>query len=100
MERRYMGPEAGSSAAGTAAATLEAEIGRLTQRGFVIVSRSETSAQLRRPKHFSVGWALVWLVVGLGAGLALYVAWYVLIKRDQVVFLRITPDGRVLRTSN
>jgi hypothetical protein len=79
-----------------AVAQLEAEIARYTRQGYVIVNRTETSAQLKRRKHFSIWWAFFWLIVGLGAGLALYLAWYVFVKRDRVVFLHITPDGRVL----
>lgn len=78
-----------------AVAQMEEEIARLTRRGYVIVSRAETSAQLKRPKHFSIWWALFWLLVG-GLGLPLYIAWYLLVKRDRVAFVRITPDGRVL----
>ncbi len=78
-----------------AVAQMEAEIARLTRRGYVIVSRAETSAQLKRPKHFSIWWALFWLLVG-GLGLPLYIGWYLLVKRDRVAFVRITPEGRVL----
>jgi hypothetical protein len=78
-----------------AIAQMEEEIARLTRRGYVIVSRAETSAQLKRPKHFSVWWALFWFLIG-GVGLPLYIVWYLLVKRDRVAFVRITPEGRVL----
>jgi hypothetical protein len=78
-----------------AVAQMEEEIARLTRRGYVIVNRAETSAQLKRSKHFSIWWALFWLLVG-GLGLPLYIGWYLLVKRDRVAFIRITPDGRVL----
>jgi hypothetical protein len=80
-----------------AVARMEEEIARLTRQGYVIVSRSETSAQLRRRKHFSILWAFFWFLVG-GIGLPLYIAWYLLVKRDRVAFVRITPEGRVLCT--
>ncbi len=83
-----------------AIALMDAEIARLTRQGYVIVHRTERSAQLKRAKHFSVWWALFWLIVGLGAGLALYIGWYVLVKRDRVIFLRITPDGKVMSTES
>ena len=83
-----------------ARAMLDEQIARLTRQGYVIVSQSETSAQLKRRKHFSVWWALFWLIVGAGVGLLVYVAWYVLIKRDRVAFLRITPEGRIMLTEN
>lgn len=83
-----------------AQAMLDEQIARLTHQGYVIVNRTDTSAQLRRRKHFSVWWALFWLIVGAGVGLLVYVAWYVLIKRDRVAFLRITPEGRVMLTES
>ena len=79
-----------------AQAQLNEQVARLTRQGYVIVSQSATSVQLDRPKHFSVWWALFWLIVGAGIGLIIYMAWFVLVKRDHVAFLRITPDGRVM----
>lgn len=83
-----------------AQAMLDEQIARLTRQGYVIVSRTDTSAQLKRRKHFSLWWALLWLIVGAGIGLLVYIAWYVLVKRDRVAFLRITPDGRVMLTES
>lgn len=83
-----------------AQAILDEQIARLTHQGYVIVNRTDTSAQLRRRKHFSVWWALFWLIVGAGVGLLVYLAWYVLVKRDRVAFLRITPEGRVMLTES
>lgn len=97
---------AGPAGAGTAQPAAEAialmdqEIARLTREGYVIVHRTDWSAQLKRAKHFSLWWALFWFVVGVGAGLALYIGWYILVKRDRVVFLRITPEGKVMRSAS
>jgi hypothetical protein len=90
--------ETGASAAPIAPeaiARMEEEIARLTRQGYVIINRTQTSAQLRRPKHFSIWWALFWFLIG-GFGLPLYIAWYLLVKRDRLAFVRITPEGRVL----
>jgi len=48
---------------------LEAEIARYTQRGYRVLSRTDTSAQLLRPKKFSFLWALLWFLL-FGIGLA------------------------------
>ena len=77
-------------------AQLSEQIARLTRQGYVIVSQTDTTAQLRCRKHFSIFWALFWLVIGAGVGLFLYVAWYTLVKRDKTAYLRITHDGQVL----
>lgn len=79
---------------------MDHEVARLTRQGYVIVHRTDWSTQLKRTKHFSVWWALFWFIIGVGAGLALYIAWYILVKRDQVVFLRITPDGKLMRSES
>ncbi|GAC1448066.1 MAG: hypothetical protein PVSMB4_04620 [Ktedonobacterales bacterium] len=88
------------SASADASARIDAEIARLTRHGYVIVSRTDASVQLRRTKHFSLWWALLWLIVAPGVGLALYIGWYLLIKRDRIVFIRVTPDGRVVKTES
>ena len=79
---------------------LEEEVARLSRQGYVIVDRGPTSVQLKRHKHFSIWWALFWLIVVPGGGLFIYLAWYVLVKHDRVSFLRITPDGRVMRSTS
>lgn len=83
-----------------ARAMLDEQIARLTHEGYVIVNRTDTSAQLKRHKHFSIGWAFFWLIVGAGVGLLVYIAWYVLVKRDRVAFVRVTPEGRVMLTES
>lgn len=83
-----------------ASALLEQEIARLTRHGYMIVDRETTSVQLRRAKRFSLPWALFWLIVVPGGGIFIYLGWYVLVKRDRIVFLRITPDGRVMLSSS
>jgi hypothetical protein len=79
---------------------MEEEVGRLSRLGYVIVDRGPTSVQLKRPKHFSIWWALFWFIVVPGGGIFIYLAWFVLIKRDRVAFVRIAPDGRVMRSNS
>ena len=89
------------TAAQTAAmGRMEEEIGHFSRQGYVIVDRGPTSVQLRRSKHFSVWWALLWFIVVPGGGLFIYLGWYLLVKRDRIAFLRITPEGRVMLSEN
>ena len=45
------------------------------EQGYQVVSQTETSAQLVKPKKFSLGWALLWFLV-FGIGLLVYVFYY------------------------
>ena len=95
---RSPGDLAASPIVAFARAQLAEQIARLTREGYVVVSQTETTAQLRRRKHFSIFWALFWLVIGAGVGLFLYVAWYALVKRDKTASLYIAPDGQLVLT--
>jgi hypothetical protein len=48
---------------------LDAEVGRYVARGFTVASRSDFDAQLIKPKQFSPGWALFWLIFAIGVSL-------------------------------
>jgi hypothetical protein len=72
---------------------LDEEIEGLTIRGYRVVSRTATSAQLLRPKVFSLAWALfgfLFLVVGF----VVYLIWYAS-KRDRMIYLRVDEYGEV-----
>jgi len=89
-----------TAAQAAAMGRLEEEIGHFTRQGYFIVDRGPTSVQLKRTKHFSVWWALLWFIVVPGGGLFIYLGWYLLVKRDRIAFLRITPEGRVMLSEN
>lgn len=72
---------------------LEKHIAWYVGQGYHVVSQTETSAQLVKPKRLSIVWALIWLIVGMGLGLILYLLYYVS-KRDKQVYLTVT-EGRV-----
>jgi hypothetical protein len=72
---------------------LQAEIGRRTAQGWEIVSRGATEAQMRRPKRFSFGWALLWFLL-FGVGLLVYLVWHWL-KAEQLAYLRVV-DGKLV----
>jgi len=76
-------------------AILDRVIGRYSRQGYRVVSRTDTAAQLVRPKKFSFWWALFWFLF-FGAGILVYVFYY-MSKRDTVVYLEIDPRGRLVR---
>ena len=82
-------------------ATLDAEIQRYVADGYRLTVRTATTAQLVKPKRWSWGWALVWLVIGvltIGLGLVAYIVWFLLIARDKTVYLSVDISGRVTAT--
>lgn len=76
-------------------ATLNRAIAHFTAQGFRIVSKSETSAQLMRPKQFSWLAAILSFLL-LGIGFLIYLAYY-LGKKDESIFLEVAPDGTILK---
>ena len=78
-------------------ALLERHIGELIRRGYRVTSRTETTAQLVKPKEFSLLWALVWLGLTLcllGVGILIYLLYY-LAQKDKTVYLDVDPYGHV-----
>jgi hypothetical protein len=65
-----------------------------SRQGFRIVSRTDTTAQLSKPKEFSVLWATLWFLV-FGIGVLIYVFYY-MGKKDEIVYLEVGPDGAVV----
>jgi len=72
---------------------LNQEIGKYIKRGFRVISHTETTAQLIKPKKFSLLWAFLWFLL-LGIGLLVYVFYYVA-KKDQAVYLEVDEAGKV-----
>jgi len=75
---------------------LDREIAKYTKRGFQVTSRTETTAQLRKPKKFSFLWAFLWFLL-FGIGILVYLFYY-WSKKDEVVFVQVDEHGRVKRT--
>jgi uncharacterized membrane protein len=71
---------------------LQAHIDWYVQQGYRVVSQTEASAQLVKPKAFSFVWALLWFLL-LGVGLIVYLLYYAS-KRDKTVYLTVA-DGAV-----
>ncbi len=72
---------------------LRSEIDRYLKKGFRVVSETEMSAQLIKPKVFSFVWALFWFLF-LGVGVLVYIFYY-MSKKDKTVYLRVSDDGQV-----
>ena len=75
-------------------AILQREINSYIRRGFRVVSQTDTTAQLVKPKHFSLFWAII--LTFLIVGIILYLLYY-LTKRDEVVYLEVDEQGRMKR---
>ncbi len=76
-------------------AILEREINGYLSRGFQVQSQTETTAQLVKPKRFSLLWAVLWLFV-FGVGLVLYLLYY-LSKKDETIYLEVGGAGQIKR---
>lgn len=79
-------------------AELDAEIQRYVRNGYRVVSRTPTTAQLIRPKTFSVVAAIFWTLILL-VGLLIYLLIYAA-QSDEAVYLTVDDYGRVHRQGN
>ena len=75
--------------------TLSEEVAHWAGRGFRVESRTETDAQLVKPKKFHVLLFLLGLLA-LGVPGLIYLGWY-LAQRDKSVYLYVDEAGVVQR---
>jgi hypothetical protein len=73
---------------------LQKEINRYVNQGYRVVSQTETTAQLIRPKQFSCLFASLWFLL-FGVGLLFYLFYY-WSKKDDTIYLQLV-NGRVIR---
>ena len=66
------------------------EINRYVRQGYRVVSRTDTTAQLVKPKEFSLFWAIIGF-------LFLYLLYY-LSKKDETLYLEVLPNGQIAKT--
>lgn len=66
---------------------LRDEINRYLGRGYRVLSETDSSAQLVKPKRASV----LWIVLTGG----LYLFYHILFKKERSIYLRVEPDGSV-----
>lgn len=77
-------------------AILDREVSKYVKRGFRVISRTNTTAQLVKPKKFSFLWAVLWFLL-FGVGLLIYLFYYVS-KKDETVYLEVDQQGHVKTT--
>lgn len=83
---------------GERAARLDVEIQRYVARGYRLVSRTPTTAQLVKPKEFNVGCAvlgLLFLVIGLFLYLLIYLG-----EKDLTAYLTVDELGTIQAQGN
>lgn len=71
---------------------LQRDIADYVSRGFLVISQTDTTAQLRRPKTFSLLWSVFWLIFGLGIGFIIYLLYYAA-KKDETVYIEVGRTG-------
>lgn len=76
-------------------AILDHEVTKYVRKGFRVQSRTDTEAQLVKPKKFSFLWAALWFLM-LGIGLIVYLLYYAA-KKDEQVYLQVDQRGKVKR---
>ena len=74
---------------------LEREIVKYSKRGYRVVNRTDTTAQMVKPRQFSCLAATLWTLL-FGIGLIFYLFYY-LAKKEDVVYLSVDERGRVSR---
>ena len=73
---------------------LEQEIAKYVHQGYRVVSQSETTAQLVKPKELSL---LIILLSILGAVVTffVYLFYYLVIKKDKTIYIEVMPTGTI-----
>ena len=74
-------------------AILQREVSHYVRQGYRVVSQTDTTVQLLKPKTFSFLWAFLWLLVAV-VGLLVHLLYY-WSKRDLTVYIEIDEHGRV-----
>lgn len=77
------------------AAVLEREVQSYVKKGYRVMSRTDITAQLVKPKHFSFILAIILLII-MVLPFFLYLLWY-LAAKDQTVYLSVDDKGKISR---
>ena len=70
---------------------LDRAVAKYVKQGYRVISRTDTTAQLVKPKRFGCTWLLLSLL-SLGIALVFY-----LYTKDKAIYLEVTPTGRIKR---
>ena len=76
-------------------AVLQREIARYVGDGFHVVSQTDTTAQLVKPKSFSCLLAVLGLLLFV-LGLVIYLIYFAS-RKDKTVYLEVDANGKVTR---
>ena len=91
-EAAYLAPDAARQAA------LQERIDYYLKRGYRVVSQTDTTAQLVRPKRFSFVWFLVSILTFVGW--IPYLFYHLFLKRERQVYLHVDGVGIVQERSS
>lgn len=80
----------------TRRAALQQAIGEYLAQGYRVLSQTDTTAQLVKPKQFGTLWFILWLLTGVLW--IVYLVYYLAVKREGRVYLQVDPSGVVHRT--
>ncbi len=72
---------------------LQATIQGYLNQGYRVVSQTDATAQLVKPKSFSLFWGCLFTIFVLP--LLVYIAWYLLVERDEQAYIHVDDFGRV-----
>jgi hypothetical protein len=75
---------------------LQQQIIELTGKGYIVLTQNEVSAQLKREKKFSIGWAIFWTIITWGPGFFCYFIYYWLVKKDEYKFVNYTTEKSII----
>lgn len=74
---------------------LDQEILKYAQKGYVLQTQTDSSAQLKQPKEFSWGW---FIVITILSGITLfwiYPLYFLVAKKDKNLYLQVDDNGNV-----
>lgn len=77
-------------------ALLDREIQKYVRSGYRVLSRSDTTAQLVKPKKFSLLIAIIALLLAV-LPFVLYLLWY-MASKDKTIYLSIDATGRITKS--
>jgi tetratricopeptide (TPR) repeat protein len=79
-------------------AILDAEVQRYQKQGYMLVARTETTAQLSKKHEFDC--CLAFFLVLIVIGIILYLLYYLVAKKEYLIFIEVDERGRIHRTSS